>query len=285
MTSNDAEIDAVIATLPDADKPGRESKFSGPPWDEALKSAAAVLVGGKESIAALAGAVEDGFGGGPKGFRPGYLLHAIALHASAPDRDAERRLFVEAVASRLGGAAPDAQAFLIRELAAVGGEEVVAVLGKLLADEALADTAAQALVAIGGKSAGTELRSAWRGASARRRTMIVQALGALRDAAATALLREALSDEGPETRLVAAWALARIGDAQSAADLLRLAEGSLGFERAKATQACLLLAETLAAAGKREEARSVYTQLRDSRQDPSEAYVRQAAERGIEAAR
>ena len=45
--------------------------------------------------------------------------------------------------------------------------------------------------------------------------------------------------------------------------------------------ACLLLAENLLAAGSRKEAVRIYTHLRDTRTEPAEAYVRDAAARGL----
>jgi HEAT repeat protein len=103
----------------------------------------------------------------------------------------------------------------------------------------------------------------------------------LRNDASAGALRGAVGDADRDTRLAAVWALANIGDADSVGPLLKLAEGSEGYERIKATRACLLLAEGLARAGRRADAAKVYSRLRDTRTDPSEQYVKEAAERGL----
>ena len=56
-----------------------------------------------------------------------------------------------------------------------------------------------------------------------------------------------------------------------------------GWERIQAGKHCLVLAEKLTASGKKVEAAKIYTHLRDTRTDPSEKYIREAAERGLAA--
>jgi hypothetical protein len=84
-------------------------------------------------------------------------------------------------------------------------------------------------------------------------------------------------------RLAAGWGLAQIADA-AAVDLLLKAADATGYERIRATNSCLLMAENLVAAGNKADARRIYTRLVNSRTDPSEAHVRDAASRGLEAA-
>jgi HEAT repeat protein len=97
---------------------------------------------------------------------------------------------------------------------------------------------------------------------------------------AAELLRPLVTDENLDVRLAAGWALAQIGDATSA-DLLLKAADATGYERTKATHSCLLLAENLLAAGKKAEATRIYTRLLNTRTDPSDSYVREAASRGL----
>ena len=54
-----------------------------------------------------------------------------------------------------------------------------------------------------------------------------------------------------------------------------------GWERIQAAKHCLVLAEKLAAAGKKAESAKVYTYLVDSRKDASEAYIREAAQNAL----
>jgi len=80
--------------------------------------------------------------------------------------------------------------------------------------------------------------------------------------------------------------LGRTADAAAEAgsvDRLLKAAVADGWQRIQATDACLLLAENLVASGKRDEAVRIYTHLKDARTDPSERYVRDAAEKALAA--
>jgi hypothetical protein len=79
--------------------------------------------------------------------------------------------------------------------------------------------------------------------------------------------------------------LARIGDGGSAEALLNAADVQPGWERIQATKHCLVLAENLLAAGRRDMAERIYTHLRETRTDPAERYVRDAAKKGLAAGR
>jgi len=113
---------------------------------------------------------------------------------------------------------------------------------------------------------------------------IVQGLGALADAQSVGDLQKALRDPDREVRLAAGWGLARIGDAGSV-DLLLKAADTEGWERIQATKACLMLAEKLLAAGNRGQAQRIYKHLSDTRIDPDEQYVRDAAKNALAAIR
>jgi hypothetical protein len=66
--------------------------------------------------------------------------------------------------------------------------------------------------------------------------------------------------------------------------LIKAADTQDPYERIKATQACLLLAEKLLGSNYKAEAVRIYTYLRDSRTDTSENYVRDAAATALAAA-
>ncbi|MBI4604915.1 MAG: HEAT repeat domain-containing protein, partial [Planctomycetes bacterium] len=244
-----------------------------------------VLAGGREAVGDLIALLRDPAEQGPRDFKPGYLLHCLVLHVGTAGREEERRLVAEAIASRLGGEKPskNVQASLVRELQACGGKESAEALGKLLLDDDLCDPAAQALVAIR-DGAAPQLRAAFAKARGRSRTAIAQALGALSDAESASALLEAAADPDRETRIAACWALARIGGAGAAEALERSSAAEDGWERIQGAKACLLLAERLCAAGKRVEARALYTHLRDAAKAPAGAYLQEAVERGLAAA-
>jgi HEAT repeat protein len=110
---------------------------------------------------------------------------------------------------------------------------------------------------------------------------IVNALGLLKDASAAGPLRDAVKASDADTKRAAAWALANIGDAGSADLLLKAAAAAEGYERTAATDACLLLAENLSAAGRKDEARKIYVHLWESTADETEGHLREASRIGL----
>ena len=205
-----------------------------------------------------------------------YALHALATQAGARP-EAERRAFATALASTLGGDRPKSvTGFVVRQLQVAGGEEVAASLGKLLLDDDLCEYATQALLAIG-KGAAAQFRTALGSTKGGTRLTVVQALGVSRDASSAAAVGKVAADKDRDTRLVALWSLANIGDPASVDLLIRASDVKPTHERTKATQACLLLAERLLAAGRKKEPTRIYRHLRDTRTDASERYVRDIA--------
>jgi HEAT repeat protein len=171
--------------------------------------------------------------------------------------------------------------FVVRQLQLCGGPEQAPALGKLLRDEPFTDDAAMALLAIRAGAA-AQFRAALADLVGPQRVAVIVALGTLRDAESLDALREAARrDPDPVARLEAAWALANLGDGASADTLLAVADDATGFDRTRATDACLLLAENLLAAGRKGQAAPIYQRLRDTRTDAADAHVRSAAERGL----
>jgi len=117
-----------------------------------------------------------------------------------------------------------------------------------------------------------------------QRQQVVQNLGVVRDTGSVAELKKAAKDEDQDIRIAATWALGNIGDAGSADLLLDIADKSQGWERIQATKAALLLAERLLASGQKSNAGAIYKHLRDTRSDPAEKYIRDAAGSALAAA-
>lgn len=285
MATNESDVKALVEQMPDADKPGETSKFTGPAPGAAEEVFEGILSGGRGSLLELIAMLRDHTDPEFKDFRPEYVLHGLAIYVGRPGNEKQQEQFAKTLASQLDSdEVPSAvKAYLIRELQVVGGEDVVKALGEMLGDEALCEYAAQALVAIG-DGAGKRLRGALRKAKGRCRVTIVQNLGVVRDRWSVRALKKVLADEDADVRVAAAWALARIGSPGTVDAVLKAADAEPGWERIKTTQACLVLAENLLAAGKTKDAEEIYARLRDSRTDESEHYVREAAERGLAAA-
>jgi HEAT repeat protein len=212
-----------------------------------------------------------------------YALHVLGLHVCKLDDDKFRRQFAKTLASQLADRPKAVQAYIVQELQAFGGKEVVAELGALLTDEDLCEPAAMALAAIR-EGAAEQLRDALPKAKGKSRLTVVQNLGIVRDTDSVPELRKAAKDEDQDIRIAATWALANIFDAGSADLLLDIADKSQGWERIQATKAALLLAERLLAAGQKSDAAGIYKHVRDTRSDPAEKYIRDAAGSALAAA-
>jgi HEAT repeat protein len=278
MRRQSSSLADLVNKLPDPDEKGMLTKIDKEVVDNVISE---IHEGGRRSIRALIDMlVEPGKGNDVK---PRYALHCLAVYVCKLNDDGQRRAFAKALASQLGGDRPKAvQGYLVRQLQVAGGQEVAAVLGKLLHDQELCEYAAQALVAIG-DGAAEQLRNALPKAEGKCRLTIMQNLGVVRDSRSVRSLEKGINDEDREVRLAAAWALANIGDTGAVGVLLRAADAESAYERIKATQACLVLAERLLATGEKDEAVRIYSHLRETRTEPAEQYVRDAAEKGLAA--
>jgi len=280
MNEPSSALVALINKMPDPDQRGMycvdidKEKIEG--------AIAKILKGGRDNIIGVIDMlVEPGKGDDVKAH---YALHCMALHVCKLDNNRPRRRFSRTLASQIGGDRPkEVQKYLVRELQIAGGKEVVKALGALLVDEDLCEPAAQALATIG-EGAAEQLHGALSRVSGKCRLTILQNLGVVRGVKSIGALKKAVSDEDGEVRIAAAWALANIGDAGSANLLLKAADKAQGWERIQTTKACLLLAEKLLAAGRKSEAVRIYKHLRDTRTEPAERYVSDAAKIGLAAA-
>jgi len=272
----------LVDRMPPADKPGEESKFTGPQPKEAEKIVAEILQAGRDGLLQLLDLLRWPGEEGYKDYRAQYALHCIALHLGGPDKESQRRMFAETLASHLGGSKHSKviQALLIRELQVAGRAEVSKVLGGYLLDDELCDPAAMALVAIG-DGAAEQLRSAFPRAKGRKRVTLAQALGDVGDTKSVPALKEALGESDSGVRIAAARSLAMIGDPSAVDAVIQAADAREGWERIQITKSCLLLAEKLQAGGKKDAAGRIYKHLRRTREDPSERYIRDAAKNAL----
>jgi len=283
----DLGTQAAPATQGKQGKQAKQSKLETKPIDKVQieKAVDEIQKGGRENFLGIIDMLVDP--GQGEDYKARYALHCVAVQvckmkqAGAGDRP--RSEFSLAIASQLGGARPKGvQAFLLQELQTAGGKESAEAIGKLLTDEDLTDWAARALVSIG-DGAVEQFRAALPQARGKSRLTVLQNLGVLCDAKSADAMRAAMADADREIRLAAAMGLAKIGDAASADLLLKAADGPQGWERMQMTKFCLVLAENLAAAGRKADAAKIYAHLRDTRKDPSEKYICEAAERGLAA--
>ena len=246
-----------------------------------LKQMTAALDGlramGQEGVTGLVDLLKPDAEGGDVHVR--HCLHGQAMRAGGwPEKD--RQAFTKALAGTLKGDRPkQAKAFVIRQLQVAGGTEVAVALGEWLLDDELWEDAAQALLAIGDTA--EQFLKALPNAKGKQLLTIVQALGVMKVNNAAERIRELVTADDASLRQVAARALADMADAGAVEPLLKAADTAKGFDRTKQTGACLQLAENLLALGRKKEATRIYQHLRDTRKDPAEAYIREAAEHAL----
>jgi HEAT repeat protein len=209
-------------------------------------------------------------------------FHGLAMYVSRPGADAERKMFSETVAGLLGGKAPNSvKSFYLTQLRLAGLPEAAPAAGALLLNEELCDYAAQTLVTIGGEDAAMALVRALPKATGKCRLTIIQNLGAVRSAYAGPELLKAVGDADREVRLAALWALANIGDPKAVDAILKAVGAESVYERAKAADAALLLAQRLSGGKLAKEAEQIYRTLWKTRTGEKDRHIRCAAIRGL----
>jgi len=209
-------------------------------------------------------------------------LHGLAMYVSRPGADAERKMFSETVAGLLGGKAPNSvKSFFLAQLRLAGLPDAAPVIGGLLASDELCDYAAQTLVSIGPDAAAPVLRQALSKATGKCRLTIIQNLGVVRDAQAGPELMKIVGDADREVRLAALWALANIGDPMAVDAILKAVNVESVYERAKAADAALLMAQRLADGKLAKQAEQIYRTLWKTRTGEKDRHIRCAAIRGL----
>jgi HEAT repeat protein len=272
-------LKALVDQMPAPDEHGMYTK--GIDKQAIEKAIEALHAGGRQSVVGLVSML--GTPGSNEDVKPHYALHCLANYVLVIKDENARKELSQTLARELEGDRPKhVKAYLCQELGWVGREEAAPALGKLLLDEDLVEPAAMALAAIRAGAA-EQFRAALPQAKGKCRLNVIQGLGAVEDAGSVEEARQALRDSDREVRLAAGWSLARVGDAGSADLLLQAADVEPGWERIQAAKHCLMLAEKLAAAGNQKAASKIYSHLRDTRTDPSERYIREAAEKAMRA--
>lgn len=260
-----ADLAQLVEQLPTAD------------WAKAQQILQQLLDRGPEAIAQVAAATGEQFGD-PQGVKPKYALHGLVHYACRPGAARERQLVAQTLARLLASDhSAEWKAFICRQLQFCGSENEVPALAALLENEQLCEPATQALCAIGGQRAAAALRDALPGATGKRRTTLVNALGRFGQRDAAPEVRKDLAAADADQRMMAWYALGQMADAASTDALMKAAAGPASFERNQATDALLRLARALTAEGKTAEAEKICRRLIEMRSAADEVHERCAA--------
>jgi HEAT repeat protein len=278
-----APIKQLVDRMP-APQPDERGILSKVDRAATLEALAELHAGGAESVRGLVDLLGEPHADDAHKAR--YALHGLALYVCGlGDRarnDHDRPTFAAALAATLDDKHPaTVKEFVIRELQACGGQEVIPAIGKCLSESALADAAASTLVAIGGPAAAAQLRRLLAASEPRLRLIAVQSLGVLRDTESLDGLIAATRDADSQTRVTACWALANVGDPKGVNACLAAAEKAQGYERIQSGKNCLLIAERLADGGHKDAARKVLEHIKKTSTGQSESYLREAADRAL----
>ncbi|MCX5674920.1 MAG: HEAT repeat domain-containing protein [Planctomycetota bacterium] len=192
-------------------------------------------------------------------------LEAMTHFAGRPGNEALRDGLVKALAAKLSPTPPEAASvWMLRMLQHIGRAECVPAVARLLNDKEaqIRESARRALLKNPSDEAGATLRTAMDKASDPAwHAAIINAVGERRDAAATASLIIALGHKDADVAVAAARALGKVGGADAAkalADARKLATVRMRFIL---TDAILLCADQMVAAGKKDDAAAIYQSL------------------------
>jgi HEAT repeat protein len=222
------------------------------PADSPAATAAAceaLLATGEAGLLELCGALRPP--GDEAGLPARYALGSLALHASRPGADAQRRLYTGALAKGLAAAADvEVKRFILGQLQLAGGDDWIPAATTLLKDPALCDDAVAALEDVASPAADAALAKALAGGSAAKPAAVILALGR-RGAKSAAPAIAARAQKGdPSVDAAALAALSKLGLPDSAALVAALATpGPDAAETARRSALRLAYVRGLAADG------------------------------------
>ncbi len=240
-----------------------------------------IIAGGKKIVREIVDLIlEPGKG---EDVQARHALHATAIRVGGPGNEKKRKAFAANLASTLSDDRPKVvKGFVIRQLQVCGGVEQGSAIANFLTDpdEHVYEYAAQALEAMGAATV-DHFRKAYKKAKGAPRLTALQGLGVLRDKESREAFRNATKEKDLEIRLAGLWGLMRIASAEDAELLLAQSAKESGWGRIKATAYCLELAESLETNGKNKEARTIYLNIKKTRTEEHEDYLRESADRGL----
>ncbi|MBM4036288.1 MAG: hypothetical protein FJ291_31515 [Planctomycetes bacterium] len=201
------------------------------------------------------------------------MIPVLALDA-AQRKAIEKRL----IALLDGEGTNDGKAFVCRQLSFVGSAEAVPSLAKLLPDKEMSHHARIALERIPAAEALAALRDALAKVQGALLVGVVNSLGERRDAAAAPALGKLAAGADEAVAEAAVAALGKIGGVEAVKAIAAVRTKASDKVRPAATDAYLLAADGLVAAGKKAEAAAIYKEVYDGEK---KEHLRIAAFRGL----
>lgn len=213
------------------------------------------------------------------GDSPEPLELVYSLTVKAQGSDAARRALSARLAGLLQSSATiEAKIFACKQLHLIGGDESVPVLARALANPELAEVALYALDGIRTPAADRALRTALQTSPAKLTVSVLHSLAERRDAFSVNTLAGLVYKRDEAIATAAIQALGSIGNDQAAHAISRARVGAPEPRKQQLTEALLVSADRLQAAGNTEAAKRFYQQLYGATQSPS---VKVTAFRGL----
>ncbi len=192
-----------------------------------------------------------------------YAIGGYSNYVMQPGKEPQRQMAVAAYCTALQNLKDNtSRQFIIKQLQQIGKDDAVPTLEKYLQDEQLCGAAARALAQINTTGSSTALLNALAGAKSGLPLPLIEALGYARYKPAVKRITEAANTDEPQLRKICLYALARIGDAGSAA-LLQQAVQKAGFtlDNTESLAAFVLYIHTISNDGNSTEAEKLANDL------------------------
>lgn len=211
--------------------------------------------------------------------RAGLLPIDSAVVAALNDKIARRELERQLVTALKHGGSVTAREYVCSKLALVGSKSCVPALAALLNVPEIAMPARNALEAIPDRHAAKALSESLPKLQGMQKIGVINSLGARRDADSVRALSDLLDDADSGIAGAAAAALGEVGSARAAKALREFQPRAAESLRQRVTDACLVCAEHLLAAGKEADAEMLYRRCSTTVQSK---HIQLAVARGLE---
>ena len=188
----------------------------------------------------------------------GGAVLCCGQNAPRPNREQEAKL----IAVLKSEATQKEKADACRELARIGSKEAVAPLAALLGDEKLSHMARYGLETIPDPAVDNALRAALETLKGRPLVGVIGSIGVRRDVMAVKPLAKFLADTDPDVAQAAARSLGKIGSVAAAKAIRTALSNTPAANQLAFCEGLFRCAEALLAQGQRDEAISIYDQLR-----------------------
>ncbi|MGC9326140.1 MAG: DUF1080 domain-containing protein, partial [Candidatus Hinthialibacter sp.] len=241
----------------------------------------AQLIGlGDSGLSDLCGRLKPAQEGGDAPVR--YALSGLTKYVQLQGDETHRQLVVNALLKALNQIeTTEVKTFLIEQIQYIGKTEAIAPLSRYLTDGDLCEAAARALFCIKTPESSAAMLFALQQADDALKPTLIKTLGDLQSRAAALALIPYTESDDLNTRLMAYYAIANIGDPSAANPLKRALTKTTGYEQEQAIIAYLRFADRLAEVQAEEQALTIYRTVLNTYTSAEDVNIQSAALTGL----